>query len=107
MYRTSGYKDRSGFVADSLATKEYVDSASSGLDVKDSCRVTTAALTVTYDQSNGRLDNAGTQAALVIDVTLSVNDRVLVKGQTEARQNGLYIVSDIGSNSSNWRLTRV
>ena len=104
----SGYKDRSGFAADSLATKEYVDSASSGLDVKDSCRVaTTAALTVTYDQSNGRLDNAGTQAALVIDgVTLSVNDRVLVKDQTEARQNGLYIVSDIGSNSSNWRLTR-
>ena len=104
----SGYKDRSGFAADSLATKEYVDSASSGLDVKDSCRVaTTAALTVTYDQSNGRLDNAGTQAALVIDgVTLSVNDRVLVKDQTEARQNGLYVVSDIGSNSSNWRLTR-
>ena len=104
----SGYKDRAGFAADSLATKEYVDSASSGLDVKDSCRVaTTAALTVTYDQSNGRLDNAGTQAALVIDgVTLSVNDRVLVKDQTEARQNGLYVVSDIGSNSSNWRLTR-
>ena len=104
----SGYKDRAGFAADSLATKEYVDSASSGLDVKDSCRVaTTAALTVTYDQSNGRLDNAGTQAALVIDgVTLSVNDRVLVKNQTEARQNGLYVVSDIGSNSSNWRLTR-
>ena len=104
----SGYKDRSGFAADSLATKEYVDSASSGLDVKDSCRVaTTAALTVTYDQSNGRLDNAGTQAALVIDgVTLSVNDRVLVKDQAEARQNGLYVVSDIGSNSSNWRLTR-
>ena len=104
----SGYKDRAGFAADSLATKEYVDSASSGLDVKDSCRVaTTAALTVTYDQSNGRLDNAGTQAALVIDgVTLSVNDRVLVKDQAEARQNGLYIVSDIGSNSSNWRLTR-
>ena len=32
----SGYKDRSGFAADSLATKEYVDSASSGLYVKDS-----------------------------------------------------------------------
>ena len=31
---------------------------------------------------------------------------MLVKDQAEARQNGLYIVSDIGSNSSNWRLTR-
>jgi hypothetical protein len=104
----SGYKDRSGFAADSLATKEYVDSASSGLDVKDSTRVaTTANLAATYDQSNGRLDNSGTQAALSIDgVTLSLNDRVLVKDQTEARQNGIYIVEIVGTNSTNWRLTR-
>ena len=104
----SGYKDRAGFGADALATKEYVDGFTSGLDVKDSCRVaTTANLTVTYDQTNKRLDNAGTQAALSIDgVTLSVNDRVLVKSQTEARQNGIYKVTDVGSNSSNWRMER-
>ena len=104
----SGYKDRAGFGADALATKEYVDGFTSGLDVKDSCRVaTTANLTVTYDQTNKRLDNADTQAALAIDgVTLSVNDRVLVKSQTEARQNGIYKVTDVGSNSSNWRLER-
>ena len=104
----SGYKDRAGFGADALATKEYVDGFTSGLDVKDSCRVaTTANLTVTYDQTNKRLDNAGTQAALSIDgVTLSVNDRVLVKDQTEARQNGIYKVTDVGSNSSNWRMER-
>ena len=94
--------------ADSLATKEYVDSASSGLDVKDSCRVaTTANLSATYDQSNGRLDNNGTQAALTIDgVALSQNDRVMVKDQTEARQNGIYLVEIVGTNSTNWRLTR-
>ena len=104
----SGYKDRAGFGADALATKEYVDGFTSGLDVKDSCRVaTTANLTVTYDQTNLRLDNADTQAALAIDgVTLSVNDRVLVKSQTEARQNGIYKVTDVGSNSSNWRMER-
>ena len=104
----SGYKDRAGFGADALATKEYVDGFTSGLDVKDSCRVaTTANLTVTYDQTNKRLDNADTQAALAIDgVTLSVNDRVLVKSQTEARENGIYKVTDVGSNSSNWRLER-
>jgi hypothetical protein len=104
----SGYKDRAGFGADALATKEYVDGFTSGLDVKDSCRVaTTANLTVTYDQTNLRLDNADTQAALAIDgVTLAVNDRVLVKDQTEARQNGIYKVTDIGSNSSNWRMER-
>ena len=104
----SGYKDRAGFAADSLATKEYVDSASSGLDVKDSCRVaTTANLSATYDQSNGRLDNNGTQAALTIDgVALSQNDRVMVKDQSEARQNGIYLVEIVGTNSTNWRLTR-
>ena len=104
----SGYKDRAGFGADALTTKEYVDGFTSGLDVKDSCRVaTTANLTVTYDQTNLRLDNADTQAALAIDgVTLSVNDRVLVKSQTEARQNGIYKVTDVGSNSSNWRMER-
>tara|TARA_Y100000389_G_scaffold205126_1_gene263624 strand:- start:9229 stop:10965 length:1737 start_codon:yes stop_codon:yes gene_type:complete len=104
----SGYKDRAGFASDSLATKEYVDSASSGLDVKDSCRVaTTANLNATYDQSNGRLDNNGTQAALTIDgITLLQNDRVMVKDQTEARQNGIYEVEIVGTNSTNWRLTR-
>ena len=104
----SGYKDRAGFGADALTTKEYVDGFTSGLDVKDSCRVaTTANLTVTYDQTNKRLDNADTQAALAIDgVTLSVNDRVLVKSQTETRQNGIYTVTDVGSNSSNWRMER-
>lgn len=104
----SGYKDRAGFAADSLATKEYVDSASSGLDVKDSCRVaTTANLSATYDQSNGRLDNNATQAALTIDgIALSQNDRVMVKDQSEARQNGIYLVEIVGTNSTNWRLTR-
>ena len=104
----SGYKDRAGFGADALTTKEYVDGFTSGLDVKDSCRVATAAeLTVTYDQTNLRLDNAGTQAAIVIDgVTLALNDRVLVKNQSEARQNGIYIVSILGDGSTNWRLTR-
>ena len=104
----SGYKDRAGFAADSLATKEYVDSASSGLDVKDSCRVATPAnLSATYDQSNGRLDNNATQAALTIDgISLLVNDRVVVKDQTEARQNGIYFVEIVGDGSSNWRLTR-
>ncbi len=53
------------------------------------------------------LTNAGTQAALVIDgVTLSVGQRVLVKDQTSQVQNGVYTVTNTGSASTNWVLTR-
>jgi hypothetical protein len=53
------------------------------------------------------LTNAGTQAALVIDgVTVSVADRVLVYQQTTQTQNGIYVVTNVGSGSTNWILTR-
>jgi hypothetical protein len=53
------------------------------------------------------LVNAGAQAALVIGtIPLVVNDRVLVTGQTSAFQNGVYAVTNTGSPSTNWILTR-
>ena len=108
----SGYEDRAGFTTDSLANKAYVDQVAQGLDTKPSCRVgTTANLTATY--SNGTagvgatLTNSGTQAALSIDgVTMVADDRVLVKDQSTAAQNGIYVVTNIGSGSTNWILTR-
>ena len=98
--------------ATDAATKNYVDAVKTGLNVKDAVRVaTTANLTVTY--SNGTsgvgatLTNAGTQAALTIDsIVLAVGDRVLVKDQTSALQNGIYTVTNVGSVSTNWVLTR-
>jgi hypothetical protein len=53
------------------------------------------------------LENAGAQTALVIDsVSLSVGNRVLVYVQTNAFENGIYDVTDVGSGSTNWILTR-
>ena len=53
------------------------------------------------------LTNAGTQAALVVDgITMVVNDRVMVRLQTTGFENGVYVVSNIGSGSTNWVLTR-
>ena len=108
----SGYEDRAGFTTDSLANKAYVDQVAQGLDTKPSCKVgTTANLSATY--SNGTagvgatLTNSGTQAALSIDgITMVAADRVLVKDQSTAAQNGIYVVTNIGSGSSNWILTR-
>ena len=108
----SGYEDRAGFQSQSLANKAYVDQVAQGLDTKPSCRVgTTANLSASY--SNGTagvgatLTNSGSQAALAIDgVTLSVNDRVLVKDQTNAAHNGIYVVTTAGDGSTNWEITR-
>ena len=104
----SGYQGRSGFTSDSLTNKAYVDSVANGLDVKASVRVaTTANLAATYSNGAGTLTNSGSQAALAIDgVTLLVTQRVLVKNQTAAAQNGFYKVTTVGNGSTNWVLTR-
>ena len=108
----SGYEDRAGFGDNSLANKMYVDQVAQGLDTKPSCKIaTTANLTATY--SNGSagvgatLTNSGTQGTLTLDSTAAnLNDRVLVKDQTDATQNGIYTVTNVGGASTNWILTR-
>ena len=72
---------------------------------------TTAALTATYaNGSSGvgaTLTNSGTLAALSIDgAVLAANDRVLVKDQASALQNGIYVVTNVGSASVAWVMTR-
>jgi hypothetical protein len=99
-----------------LATKQYVDTlVSSGIHFHTPVRVESPTnLNATYNQPGGAgdgvgatLTNAGTQAALVIDgVTVAVNDRVLIYTQTTQTQNGVYVVTDVGSGSTNWVLTR-
>tara|TARA_Y100001968_G_scaffold233476_1_gene216428 strand:+ start:1048 stop:2754 length:1707 start_codon:yes stop_codon:yes gene_type:complete len=107
----SGYEDRAGFTTDSLANKAYVDQVAQGLDTKPSCRAaTTANLSATYDNGSsgvGATLTAGSNGAIVVDgVSLSVNDRVLVKDQSTASQNGIYKVTTQGSGSAAFVLTR-
>ena len=103
----SGYESRSGFGDDSLVNKSYVDAVANGLDVKASVRVaTTANLSGTYNNGNGTI-TAGSNGAISVDgVTLSVNDRVLVKDQTTQTQNGFYKVTATGSGGAAFVLTR-
>jgi len=95
------------------ATKQYVDTvASSGIHFHQPVRVEAPAnLNATYNNGTAgvgaTLTNAGTQAALVIDgVTVSVADRVLISQQTTQTGNGIYVVTSVGSVSTNWVLTR-
>jgi hypothetical protein len=65
------------------ATKGYVDAARAGLDVKASVRVATTA---PIDLTTG--------GTLTIDgVETQVGDRVLVKDQSTASENGIYVVA--------------
>lgn len=69
--------------AQDAATKAYVDAVKQALDIKDSVRVaTTAAITISTALNVGDA---------IDGVTLADGDRVLVKNQTDASQNGIYI----------------
>ena len=103
----SGYEARAGFGDDSLVNKSYVDAVANGLDVKASVKVaTTANLAATYNNGNGTLTASSNGAIAVDGVTLSANDRVLVKDQTTQTQNGFYKVTATGSGGAAFVLTR-
>jgi hypothetical protein len=72
-----------------VANKSYVDSARTGLDVKASVKVaTTEAITLSTDLAPGdEIDG----------YTLVAGDRVLVKNQDSASENGIYVVQADGS----------
>jgi hypothetical protein len=96
-----------------VATKQYVDTqTSAGIHFHEPVRVESPTnLNATYNNGTSgvgaTLTNAGTQAALVLDgVTVIVADRVLIYTQTNQTQNGIYVVTTVGSGSTNWVLTR-
>ena len=62
----------------------------------------------TYIESNNKLIDISTnKGPLIIDgYTLLANDRVVIAGQKDKDQNGIYIVTTVGSASSRWELTR-
>jgi hypothetical protein len=64
-------------------------------DWKQSVRLSTTA-------DVGNLFLANVQPTTVDSVSLTVNDRILVKDQTNARQNGIYIVRSVGTGSNGW-----
>ena len=75
--------------------KSYADALVNGLDIKESCRVATTSNFPSL---------SGTQSSITVDgVTLSDGDRVLVKDQSTASQNGIYIYEVL---SGLWELTR-
>ena len=73
------------------ATKTYVDNLVTGLKTRIICRVGTTA---NVSLANG-LENGDT----LDGITLATDDRVLVKNQTTATENGIYVVVASGAAS--------
>ena len=73
------------------ANKGYVDGVAQGLDVKDSVVATTTA--------NGTLSTAFANGQSIDGVTLQTGDRILIKNQSTASQNGIYNVNASGAPS--------
>lgn len=75
--------------ATDAATKGYVDSLVQGLDPKGSVRVATT--------EDGALDSAFAAGQIIDDVELVAGDRILIKDQNTAAENGIYVVQASGA----------
>ena len=95
------------------ATKAYADAIAAGINWHNSVETATAAAlpnTPTYSNGTsgvGATLTASANARLVIDgANATTGDRVLVKNQASATQNGIYVVTAQGSVSVPYVLTR-
>ncbi|MET0570941.1 MAG: hypothetical protein ABWZ79_05910 [Pedobacter agri] len=71
------------------ATKGYVDSVAAGLDVKQSVRVATLVA--------GTLASSFENGDVIDGYTLQTGDRILIKNQASAIENGIYTVNASGA----------
>ncbi len=90
------------------ATKQYVDNVAEGITFQ---AAVTAASTadmggIYAGNPNYTLTEIGNGVLVVDGVNMQNGQRVLVKNQTTASQNGVYDVTDAGSISTPWVLTR-
>jgi hypothetical protein len=95
-----------------IVNKEYADSIASGINFHAACNLaTTAALpSCTYNNGSsgvGATLTATANGALTVDSVLTVvNNRILVKNQVSGAQNGIYVVTQVGSAGTPFILTR-
>jgi len=94
-------------------TKQYVDAIAAGINWHLSVKLATATILSNLPDYDNGTDGVGAtltatqNGRLSIDgVNATTNDRVLIKNQADAKQNGIYLVSDQGSASAVYILTR-
>lgn len=99
-------------VATDAATKGYVDALITGLDLKASVRLATAAALPAYTAAGagqGKTLTGNANGALTVDsVAVVLGDRILVKNQAGAAKadHGIYVVTQVGTVGTPYILTR-
>lgn len=94
------------------ATKLYVDNVTAGINFHEAVHATTTVnLATIYNNGTG-----GVGATLTADTnrafttidgeSVTLGQRVLIKNQTDSKQNGIYTLTTVGSGSTPWVLTR-
>jgi hypothetical protein len=79
----------------------------SGINIKAPVRVATTINLAGINDSNHQSLIATANEALIIDgITLNFDDELLVKDQTLAFNNGVYVVINAGSSTAPWHLDR-
>jgi hypothetical protein len=99
--------------ANHAATKAYVDNTTAGLNFHAPAHAaTTTNLSANYANGTGGVgatltaDTNRAWTTLDSHTSFTLGDRILVKNQTDGKQNGIYTITDFGSVSSPWVLTR-
>ena len=92
--------------------KTYTDNVASGLDIKESVKLATDSSlnTIYFNGVNGvgaTLTSVNNEVLTIDDVSNnSINDRILVKNQTNKIENGIYVIKELGSTTSKYKLQR-
>lgn len=95
-----------------IVNKTYADGLAGGLNFHQACRLATATALPANTYNNGAFGvgatlTANANGALTVDGTLSVaGDRILVKNEAAGANNGVYVVTQVGTAGTPYILTR-
>jgi hypothetical protein len=95
-----------------IPNKTYVDGLAGGLSFHEACRLATTAALPANTYNNGAFGvgatlTANANGALSVDSTLTVaGNRILVKNEAAPANNGVYVVTQVGSAGTPYILTR-
>jgi len=105
-------------LSNQAANKQYVDNVAAGIIIKAQVYLGTTGSNLNAVYANGTSDSSGglgigatltaaVNGALTLDGILApVNSRVIIKDQTDQKQNGVYVVTAAGAGDAKWVLTR-
>ena len=94
------------------ATKQYVDGLAAGINFHQPViAATTGNLAGTYNNGTSGVGATLTKASngsigTIDGASVSVGNRILLRAQTDAKQNGVYTVTAVGSAGAPWVVTR-